>query len=136
MAKLRVNCFGGTIFHFVTDGIEVALRRAKDAANGKDVRLGGGVATIQQYLRAGLVDELHVAISPVLLGSGEQLFRDIELKSLGYRCVEHVASPKATHVCLGSSVTGIACAALTTNMRRTRPRDQQDSRARNSTRGD
>jgi dihydrofolate reductase len=89
---------GGTTFHFVTDGIEAALERAKAAADGKDIRVGGGVATIRQYLRARLVDEMHVAISPALLGSGELLFADLNLPELGYRCDEHVGSPKATHV--------------------------------------
>jgi dihydrofolate reductase len=91
---------GGTTFHFVTDGIHAALERASDAAKGKDVRLGGGVATIQQYLRAGLVDEMHLAISPVLLGSGEHLLAGIDLTKLGYRCTEHVPTPNATHVVL------------------------------------
>jgi dihydrofolate reductase len=91
---------GGTTFYFITDGIHAALDRAKAAANGLDVRLGGGVATIQQYLRAGLIDEMHIAISPILLGSGERLFSDINLVLLGYRCVEHVATDKATHVVL------------------------------------
>ena len=89
---------GGTTFHFVTAGIVSALERAKNAANGLDVRLGGGVATIQQYLRAGLVDEMHLAIAPILLGSGERLFSDIDMLSLGYHCSEHVSSPNATHV--------------------------------------
>jgi dihydrofolate reductase len=91
---------GGTTFHFVRDGIHAALERAMDAAGGKDVRIGGGAATIQQYLRAGLIDELHVAIAPVLLGSGERLFADLDLVALGYRCTKHVASEKATHVVL------------------------------------
>ncbi len=89
---------GGTTFHFVTDGILSALERAKDAANGLDVRLGGGVATIRQYLRAGLIDEMHIAIAPILLGSGERLFSDIDMLSLGYHCAEHANSPNATHV--------------------------------------
>lgn len=89
---------GGTTFHFVTDGILSALERGTDAARGLDVRLGGGVATIQQYLRAGLIDEMHIAIAPILLGSGEKLFCDIDMLSLGYQCAEHVASPLATHV--------------------------------------
>ena len=91
---------GGTTFHFVTDGIEAALERAKSAANGKDVRIGGGVATIQQFLRARLIDELHIAISPVLLGSGERLFADLDMTELGYRCVQHVGTEKATHLVL------------------------------------
>jgi dihydrofolate reductase len=89
---------GGTIFHFVTDGIEAALGRAMDAANGGDVRLGGGAATIRQYLEAGLVDEMHLAIAPVLLGSGEHLLAGLDLPRLGYRLSEHVSSPAAMHV--------------------------------------
>lgn len=99
-ARAPIAMEGGTTFYFVTDGIHSVLERAFDAAHGKDVRLGGGVATIRQYLRAGLVDELHIAISPVLLGSGESLFAGIDMPSLGYRCVEHVATPNATHVVL------------------------------------
>jgi len=93
-----VTMDGGTTFHFVTDGIVSALERAVDAANGLDVRLGGGVATIRQYLRAGLIDEMHIAIAPILLGSGENLFSAINMVSLGYQVVEHTATPKATHV--------------------------------------
>jgi dihydrofolate reductase len=89
---------GGTTFHFVTDGIHAALERAREAALGKDIRLGGGVATIRQYLLAGLVDEMHLAISPVLLGCGEHLLAGINLPALGYQCIEHVATPDATHV--------------------------------------
>jgi dihydrofolate reductase len=91
---------GGTTFHFVTDGIQRALERARAAAGGKDIRLGGGPATIKQYLAAGLVDELHLAIAPLLLGSGESLFSGVDALKLGYRCVEHVASEKATHLVL------------------------------------
>ena len=92
---------GGTEFHFVTDGIEPALERAKAAAGGKNVRLGGGVATIRQYLRARLIDELHLAISPVLLGRGEHLFHDLDTRALGYECVEHKAGARAAaHVVL------------------------------------
>jgi len=89
---------GGTTFHFVTDGIDAALQRATDAANGQDVRLGGGVATIRQYLLAGLIDEMHLAISPVLLGSGEHLLAGINVLQLGYQCAEHVSTPNATHI--------------------------------------
>jgi dihydrofolate reductase len=99
-ARAPIAMAGGTTFHFVTDGIHAALDRARAAAGGRDVRLGGGVATIQQYLQAGLVDELHLALAPVLLGSGESLFSGINMRSLGYRCVEHVATDKATHVVL------------------------------------
>jgi len=91
---------GGTTFHFVTDGIHAALERATEAAGGKDVRIGGGVATIRQYLAAQLIDEIHFAISPVLLGSGEHLFSGLDLLRLGYSCTEHVPTPAATHVVL------------------------------------
>jgi len=89
---------GGTIFHFVSDGIHAALERATEAANGRDIRLGGGAATIRQYLQAGLIDEMHVAVSPVLLGSGETLFAGLDLLKLGYRVTEHVPTEKATHI--------------------------------------
>jgi dihydrofolate reductase len=91
---------GGTTFHFVTDGIHAALERAMRAANGRDVRLGGGVETIRQYLQAGLIDEMHLAVSPVFLGAGENLFAGLDLPKLGYRRTEHVSSPNATHVVL------------------------------------
>jgi dihydrofolate reductase len=91
---------GGTTFHFVTDGIDAALRCAADAAGGRDIRLGGGVATIRQYLQAGLIDEMHLAMSPTLLGSGEPLLASLDLPKLGYRCAEHVPTPTATHVVL------------------------------------
>jgi dihydrofolate reductase len=97
-ARRPLQMEGGTTFHFVTDGIEEVLRRAREAAGGADVRLGGGVATIRQYLRAGLVDELHLAVSPVLLGSGESLLEGIDLGALGYRVAEHVPGPDAMHV--------------------------------------
>jgi dihydrofolate reductase len=99
-ARDPIPMAGGTTFHFVTDGIDAALDRAFTSAKGKDVRLGGGVATVQQYLRAGLIDELHFAISPVLLGCGENLFAGIDLLELGYRCTSHVASENATHIIL------------------------------------
>ena len=88
---------GGTTFHFVTDGIEAALERAVDAAAGKDVRIGGGSSTIQQYLRAGLVDSMHVAIAPVLLGAGERLFEGLAGVAAEYECVELVSSDAVTH---------------------------------------
>jgi dihydrofolate reductase len=97
-ARPSITMQGGTTFHFVTDGIEAALQRARAAAAGRDVRVGGGAATIRQYLRARLIDEMHVAIAPVLLGSGEALFAGIDLPALGYRVGEHVTTPKATHV--------------------------------------
>jgi dihydrofolate reductase len=90
----------GTSFHFITDGIHAALKRAGEAAHGKDVLLGGGVSTIQQYLRAGLVDEMHLAICPILLGSGEHLFAGIDTPKLGYRCTEHVPTTNVTHIVL------------------------------------
>lgn len=91
---------GGTTFYFVTDGIESALKQAKAAAGARDVRLGGGVATIRQYLQAGLIDELHLVSRPVLLGSGENLFNGIDLRALGYECTGSVAGERATHVML------------------------------------
>jgi dihydrofolate reductase len=94
---------GGTTFYFVTDGIHAALERAMDAAKGRDVRLGGGVATIRQYVQAGLVDEMHLAVSPVLLGSGEHLFVDLDLPTLGYQCTQHVTTPNVMHVVLAKS---------------------------------
>lgn len=99
-ARESIQMEGGTSFHFVTGGIHEALERARAAANTKDVRIGGGADTIRQYLRAGLIDELHFAISPVLLGGGEPLFAGIDLRALGYECAEFVASEKATHVVL------------------------------------
>jgi dihydrofolate reductase len=89
---------GGTTFHFVTGGIDEALMRAKDAAGAKDVRIGGGAATIRQYLQARLVDEMHLVVSPVLLGSGEPLLAGLDLLSLGYRVAEHAMSNSAMHV--------------------------------------
>jgi len=91
---------GGTEFRFVTEGIHSALDQARAAAGGRDVRLGGGVATVREYLRHALIDELHLAIRPVLLGSGENLFHDIDTRALGYDCVRHVAGERALHVFL------------------------------------
>ena len=102
-ARAALVTEGGTTFHFVADGIEAALQRAKAAAKGKDVRVGGGVATVRAYLQAGLVDELHLAQSPVLLGSGEALFPGLDLPSLGYRYIERVPSAKTTHLVLARS---------------------------------
>ncbi len=102
-ARPPIEMDGGTTFYFVTGGIHEALDRAREAANGMDVRIGGGPDTIRQYLRAGLIDELHIAISPVLLGRGEPLFQGIDLRTLGYECVEFAASEKATHVVLRRS---------------------------------
>ncbi|HVZ76877.1 MAG TPA: dihydrofolate reductase family protein [Gemmatimonadaceae bacterium] len=97
-AREPLEMEGGTTFHFVTDGIHAALERAREAAGTKDIRLGGGVSTIRQYLQAGLVDDMHLAISPVLLGSGEHLLHGIDLPALGYSVREHVSTPLATHV--------------------------------------
>ncbi|HMC14311.1 MAG TPA: dihydrofolate reductase family protein [Albitalea sp.] len=99
-ARESIVMEGGTTFHFVTDGIEVALQRAREAAGGKDMRLGGGVATIRQYLRAGLVDEMHLALAPTLLGEGESLLAGLDLPGLGFHCTEHVGTPHAMHVVL------------------------------------
>jgi dihydrofolate reductase len=99
-ARPSIAMEGGTTFHFVTDGIHAALERATAAANGKDVRVGGGVATIQQYLRAGLVDEMHLAIAPVILGSGELLLAGLNLRAMGYSCRAFVPGANATHVVL------------------------------------
>ena len=102
-ARPPIEMQGGTIFHFVTDGIHVALERAKEAAGTRDVRVGGGPATIRQYLQAGLIDRMHLAISPVLLGAGENLLTGLDLVQLGYRCTEHISSEAATHVVLTKS---------------------------------
>jgi dihydrofolate reductase len=99
-ARKALAMEGGTTFHFVTDGIEAALQRAQAAAKEKDVRVGGGVGTLRAYLQAGLIDEMHLAQSPVLLGSGEALFPGLDLPALGFRCVERVATEKTTHVVL------------------------------------
>jgi dihydrofolate reductase len=99
-ARPPLQMEGGTIFHFVTGGIHEALDRARAAAKGLDVRVGGGAATIRQYLREGLVDELHIAISPVLLGRGERLFEGADLRALGYECAQVAATELATHVVL------------------------------------
>jgi dihydrofolate reductase len=91
---------GGTEFRFVTEGIDAALEQARAAAAGRDVRVGGGVSTIRQYLRAGLIDELHLAMRPVLLGTGEHLLHGIDLRALGYECASSVAGERATHIVL------------------------------------
>ena len=99
-ARPSIEMKGNTVFHFVTGGIHEALDRARDAAKGMDVRIGGGPNVIQQYLREALIDELHVAISPVLLGRGEHLFGGVDLRILGYECAQFVATEKATHLVL------------------------------------
>jgi dihydrofolate reductase len=99
-ARPSIPMDGGTTFHFVTGGIHETLDRAREAANGMDIRIGGGPNTIRQYLLAGLIDELHIAIAPVLLGRGERLFDGVDLRASGYECVQFVGSEKATHVVL------------------------------------
>jgi dihydrofolate reductase len=97
-ARAPLAMAGGTTFYFVTDGIESALAQAREAANGRDIRLGGGVATVREYLRARLIDELHLAMRPVLLGGGEALFSGLDWRALGYECTKSVAGERATHV--------------------------------------
>jgi len=92
---------GDTTFHFVTDGIHAALERAREAAGDLDVKIGGGVSTVRQYLRAGLIDDLHLAISPILLGRGEAMFEGLDLPALGYRVTDSTATDLATHVVIG-----------------------------------
>jgi len=99
-ARAPLTMKGGTTFHFVTDGIESALAQAKAAARGSDVRVGGGVATIREYLKARLVDELHLAVRPVLLGAGENLLAGLDLRALGYSVDESIAGERATHMVL------------------------------------
>jgi dihydrofolate reductase len=101
--RASIEMEGGTTFHFVTGGIEVALERALAAANGKDVRVGGGAATIRQFLQAGLIDEMHLAISPILLGRGESLLAGLDLLELGYSVKQSHTSEAALHVIIGKS---------------------------------
>ena len=98
--RKSVEMKGGTTFHFVTDGMHAALRRAKEAAKNKDVRIGGGVATIQQYLQARLIGELQLAFRPIIMGSGENLFTGVDLSALGYHCTKNISSEHAMHVVL------------------------------------
>jgi dihydrofolate reductase len=97
-ARAAIPMEGGTVFHFVTDGIHEALERARQAAGVKDIRVLGGVSVVRQYLQAGLIDEMHLAISPIVLGSGEHLLSGIDLPRLGYRLAEHVMTPDAMHL--------------------------------------
>jgi dihydrofolate reductase len=99
-ARAPLVMSGGTEFRFVTEGIHAALDQAKAAAGNRDVRIGGGVSTIREYLRAGLIDDLHLAVRPLLLGAGENLFEDINMRALGYECAESVSGERATHVFL------------------------------------
>jgi dihydrofolate reductase len=105
-ARPPLEMAGGTVFHFVTDGIEAALARATEAAGKRDVRVGGGVATIRAYLKAGLVDQMHLAMSPVVLGGGEALFAGLDLPALGYRVTERAPSDAALHVVLSKEGGG------------------------------
>jgi dihydrofolate reductase len=102
-ARPPIQMEGGTVFHFVTGGIREALERATAEAKGGDVQIGGGVSTIRQYFEAGLIDELHLAIAPTLLGSGEHLMYGLDLPALGYECTAHVPTAAATHVVLARS---------------------------------
>jgi dihydrofolate reductase len=97
-ARPPLEMEGGTVFHFVTGGMEEALARAKQSAGGKDIRVGGGPDVVRQYLSAGLIEEMHIVISPVLLGKGEPLFAGLDLTALGYECTEYVPSAKAAHL--------------------------------------
>jgi dihydrofolate reductase len=97
-ARAPIEMKGGTTFTFVTDGIQSALEQAKAAANGRDVRIGGGVSTVRQYLQARLIDELHLAMSPVFMGRGESLWSGLDLRALGYECFEQKAGERATHL--------------------------------------
>ena len=99
-ARTSSTMQGGTTVHFGTEGIHAASQQATAASNGQDVRLGGGVNTIRQYLQAGLVDEMHITIAPIMLGSGEHLLAGIDTVALGYKCTEHVTTPNATHFVL------------------------------------
>ncbi|MDE2091998.1 MAG: dihydrofolate reductase [Gammaproteobacteria bacterium] len=103
-ARAPIKMKGSTEFFFVTDGIQSALKQAKAAAGSRDVRLGGGVSAVRQYLRAAMIDELHLVISPVLLGSGEHLLKDIDTRALGYECAKYVAGERAMHVFLRKRV--------------------------------
>jgi dihydrofolate reductase len=99
-ARAPLHLEGGTTFYFVTEGIHAALQRAKEAAKDRDVRIGGGVSTVRQYLAEGLIDELHLVVSPLLIGRGEHLLHGIDTVRLGYSCAEHARSDLATHVVL------------------------------------
>lgn len=99
-ARESITMKGGTTFHFITDGIESALEKARKAANGKDIRIGGGVSTVRQFLQAGYMDEMHLAVAPIFLGSGENLFAGIDLPALGFTAIQTVVGKGVTHVVL------------------------------------
>ncbi|MCW5735198.1 MAG: dihydrofolate reductase family protein [Enhydrobacter sp.] len=99
-ARPPIEMLGGTTFHFVTDGLSSALQQARAAAGAQDIKIGGGPATVRQYIQAGHVDEIHLAVAPVVLGRGEPLFSGLDLRALGYRTVEHVPTDRATHIVL------------------------------------
>lgn len=101
--RAPITMKGGTTFHFVSDGVESALRQARAAAGAKDVKIGGGVSTVRQYLAIGAVDEIHLAVSPVVLGRGENLLAGIDLVAMGFRVIEHVPTARATHIVLARS---------------------------------
>lgn len=102
-ARASITMEGGTTFHFVTDGIHAALQLAKEAANGLDIRVGGGVSTVRQYLKEALIDQMHVTLVPVMLGRGESLFEGINMAELGYKCVQSTPSNRVTHVVIEKS---------------------------------
>jgi dihydrofolate reductase len=102
-AREPITMKGGTTFHFITGGIESALEAAKKAANGKDIRIGGGVSTIRQFLEAGYIDEMQLTFAPVLLGSGEHLFSGLDLSALGFNQIQKINGEKATHIVLTKS---------------------------------
>jgi dihydrofolate reductase len=106
-ARAPLAMKGGTTFHFVTDGIESALAQAKSAAQGRDIRIGGGAATIRQFLQAGLIDEMHLAVRPVLFGDGERLFEGIDLRALGYKVARSVQGERALHVFIAKAALSV-----------------------------
>jgi len=102
-ARKPIEMKGGTTFHFITGGIHVAMQEARKVTNGKDIRIGGGVSTIRQFLQAGYIDEIHIAVSPVFLGSGEHLFSGLDMSALGFNKVQKINGEEATHIILTKS---------------------------------
>jgi len=102
-ARKPIEMKGGTTFHFITGGIDVAMQEARKVTNGKDIRIGGGVSTIRQFLQAGYIDEIHIAVSPVFLGSGEHLFSGLDMSALGFNKVQKINGEEATHIILTKS---------------------------------